>query len=59
MQTHLFPNCTLDKSYVCALLSYKKMPHTCVTGEVHLNHHLQDVTEIQKIEQIAKTFLFL
>ena len=26
MQTHLFPNCTLDESYVCALMSYKKMP---------------------------------
>ena len=57
MQTHLFPNCTLDKSYVCPNVVQKNA--TRVTGEVHLNHHLQDVTEIQKIEQIAKTFLFL
>ena len=31
---------------------------TNVTGEVHLNHHLQDATEIQKMEQIVKCFCF-
>ena len=31
---------------------------TRVTGEVHLNHHLQDATDIQKIEQISKCFCF-
>ena len=31
---------------------------TRVTGEVNLNHQIQDATEIQKIEQIAKCFCF-
>ena len=43
---------------ICVCPNVVQKNATSVTGEVHLNYHLQDATEIQKIEQIAKCFCF-
>ena len=51
MQTDSFPNCTLEFFIRLVIFVYPIIVQknaTNVTGEVHLNHHLQDATEIQK-----------
>ena len=57
MQTHLFRNYTI-RLIIFVYPNILQKNATSVTGEVHLNHHLQDVTEIQKMEQIVKCFCF-
>ena len=64
MQTDSFPNCTLEFFIRLVIFVYPNTGLYCtknatnVTCEVHLNHHLQDATEIQKMEQIVKCFCF-